>query len=462
MDERATIGRINEAVAERLPGGMERLTWPLEDVHALRDARLRELLHHARDRSSFHRGRLAGVDIDRIDGQDLTALPTMTKADLMAHWDEISCDPAVTLAAAQESLDHIARTGEVKFLGDGVIAVATGGSTGHRGVIAIDAEGIIDFTVANSRHGAWLRATGLAPQPRRKVPVQCRLTAVNPTHLTGVLGEIMHAGSVEVLSFPPTLPVQEIVAGLNAAQPDWLFGYASVLNRMADEARAGRLTIDPTAVGQVGEALLPEIRVAVEDAFGRPVGNVYGASESFVGQSNGVDPWLHLSEDVAVFEIVDDEGRPVASGVRGAKILVTNVVNKVLPLIRYELTDEVTVLTGENPGPWTGRRIWDPEGRRDDWFDYDGIAVHPQIFRSPLSQLPISEYQVRQTRDGADLAVVVSGAMDADALAVHLQDALGETGVRGADVRITVVETIERHSATAKLRRFVPLPVVST
>ena len=55
---------------------------------------------------------------------------------------------------------------------------------------------------------------------------------------------------------------------------------------------------------------------------------------------------------------------PGGPGTRARKLLVTNVINHVLPLIRYELTDEVTVLDEPNPGPWTGRRIADIEGDR--------------------------------------------------------------------------------------------------
>ena len=87
---------------------MERLTWPLEQVHGLRDDRLRELLVHARDRSPWHRARLTGRGHRRASpATTCPALPTMTKADLMANWDAISCDPSLTLAAAQACLDHV-------------------------------------------------------------------------------------------------------------------------------------------------------------------------------------------------------------------------------------------------------------------------------------------------------------------------------------------------------------------
>jgi phenylacetate-coenzyme A ligase PaaK-like adenylate-forming protein len=47
----------------------------------------------------------------------------------------------------------------------------------------------------------------------------------------------------------------------------------------------------------------------------------------------------------------------VASHDAAAKLLLTNVANYVLPLIRYEVTDETTFVATPNPDPWTGRRI---------------------------------------------------------------------------------------------------------
>ncbi|MET0903624.1 MAG: hypothetical protein ABWZ52_10325 [Acidimicrobiales bacterium] len=451
------VERINNRYLEVLPDAIERLTWPLEHVHQVRDERLRELLTHARERSPWHRGRLRGVDIDSVTGDDLAAIPTMTKSDLMASWDSISCNPSLTLAAAQACLDRVATSGLIEFIAGDVLVVATGGSTGRRGVIALDPDGVVEWSVGNIRHGRWLRDQGQIPPPPGPVSVQGRLTAVNPTHVSGAVAQIFQGTAFEPHTFPPTMPVADAVAGLNELQPDQLFGYASMLHRMAHEAKAGRLTIAPRAVGQAGEALLPEIRASVGDAFGVPVGNIYGASESFIAQSNGVDPWLHLSEDLAVFEVVDDDNHPVEPGQRGTKLLVTNVVNKVMPLIRYEITDELTLLSGPNPGPWTGRRIADPEGRRDDWFDYGGAFVHPQAFRSPLSQVPISEYQVQQTPRGAEVAIVVAGPVDLDELCASIASNLASAGLDQPDLRIRSVDAIERHSATAKLRRFIPL-----
>ena len=168
---------------------------------------------------------------------------------------------------------------------------------------------------------------------------------------------------------------------------------------------------------------------------------------------------MHLNEDLAVYEPVDANDRPVPVGTRSAKLLVTNVVNHALPLIRYELNDEVTVLGEANPGPWTGRRIADPEGRVDGVFAYDGgIEVHLHLFRSALGRRrQVLEYQVRQTPAGAEIAVRTVAPLDCDALREELVQGLATLEIARPQVRIAEVDDIERAGSTGKLRRFMPL-----
>ena len=63
------------AFADRLAVESERLTWPLERLHRVRDERLRALLRTARARSPWHRRRLTGIDLDAVTGAELGGRP---------------------------------------------------------------------------------------------------------------------------------------------------------------------------------------------------------------------------------------------------------------------------------------------------------------------------------------------------------------------------------------------------
>jgi phenylacetate-coenzyme A ligase PaaK-like adenylate-forming protein len=139
-------------------------------------------------------------------------------------------------------------------------------------------------------------------------------------------------------------------------------------------------------------------------------------------------------------------------------VYVTNLFNRALPLIRYEITDEVTILTEPCQCGSAHRCMGDIQGRLDDVFVYDGLSVHPHVFRSVLGRhAGVVEYQVRQTADGAGVAVRCGARVDLDRLAGSLSDALARAGLGRPVVHVRAVERLERDSGPAKLKRFVPL-----
>jgi phenylacetate-coenzyme A ligase PaaK-like adenylate-forming protein len=128
-----------------------------------------------------------------------------------------------------------------------------------------------------------------------------------------------------------------------------------------------------------------------------------------------------------------------------------------LPLIRYEITDQVTFLDEPCACGSAHRRIADIQGRLDDVFTYpSGVLVHPHVFRSVLGrEAQVIEYQVRQTVRGADVLLRTRGSLDAERLARALEAELDRVGCSQPVVTASVVERIPR-VGVGKLKRFVP------
>jgi hypothetical protein len=145
----------------------------------------------------------------------------------------------------------------------------------------------------------------------------------------------------------------------------------------------------------------------------------------------------HLGDDLVIVEPVGADGRPVPAGVRSDKTYVTGITNPTLPLIRFELTDQLTFLDRPCACGSAHQLIADVQGRREDVFTYPGgQVVHPHVFASVLRRDPrVVEYQVRQTPTGAEVLIV--GA-PADPVALG--------------------QALERQD-TGKVRRFRPLVV---
>jgi len=433
------------------PRLIERLDWTAERLAAYRSQRLREMVRHAVDRSPWHRERLTGVDVDRLGEASIHELPPMTKADLMEHFDRIVADDRLSLDLVNAHLETVS-TGS--YLLDDFTAITSGGSTGERGVFVYDWVGWATFWVSVFRY--LLRPKWAARDTRPMVVGW--VAAAHFTHATAALSRTFDSPDFVNVRFPVTLATAEIVAGLNDAQPDVLIAYPSALHVLSFETDAGRLRISPRQILSCSEPLLPEIRSAAEAAWGVRVGNAWGTSE---GGGVGIPcehAGSHLSDDLVIVEPVDEDGRPVAPGERAAKIYLTNLFNRALPLIRYEITDEVTLLPEPCGCGSAHRCVGDIQGRLDDVFVYDGLRVHPHVFRSVLGRhAGIVEYQVRQTENGARIAVRCGAPVVLELVGAELAAGLAALGVPHPVVDITATERLERDGGPAKLRRFVPL-----
>jgi phenylacetate-coenzyme A ligase PaaK-like adenylate-forming protein len=283
------------------------------------------------------------------------------------------------------------------------------------------------------------------------------VAAGSPVHATG-LAEPITAGARLPFHFVPvpvTRPLPEIVERLNALQPLVLFGYATMLARLAVEQQAGRLRIAPMAVTCTSETCTPEIRAVVRAGFGAPVIDSYGSTEGLGGSSPPDEEAIVFAEDGCIVELVDDENRPVPPGTPSAKILVTNLYNRVQPLIRYEITDR---FVAEPPAAGSGHLRARVQGRADDVFRYGEVVIHPNVVRSVLVDTPdVLEYQVRQTATGVEVTAVADSALDVDGLRGRLAAALAGAGLRQPDVTVRTALGLARNPQTGKLSRFVPL-----
>lgn len=435
-----------------------RLDWPAARLAAHRETELRRLVRSARAASPWHRERLGHVDVDALTEVSLAELPVMTKDDLMANFDEIVTDDRLRLATVEDHLERL-RDGDAYLL-DRYHAVASGGSSGRRGVFVYGWDGWIAVYLGVLRQMMREVATWSQPAP----PSLALVAAGNATHITAASTLTFSTPRLTTRQFPVAWPVEQIVAGLNDSQPTLLVGYTSALHALAREARAGRLRITPRYVIAASEPLLPEARADLEQAWGVPVLNYYACSEvgALAISCHRGGQGLHIADDLVIVEPVDAVGRPVPPGVRADKIYVTSLIGDVLPLIRYEITDEVTVLDEPCRCGSAHRLIADPQGRLDETFDYGGVRVHPHVFRSPLGRRRgIAEYQVRQTARGAAVAVVCQDTVDLPGLETELAALLAELGVPEPEVAIRPVDSIVRQE-TGKLRRFVPMGPAAT
>lgn len=439
------------AVRAALEDHVARLEWPRERLDRYRTERLRALLAHARERSPFHAARMGDLDPSTSTVADLARLPPMVKQEVQDEWDAIVAVPDLDRARAERIL---AEQRWFSYTPYGCQVFSSGGSSGVRGVYVWDWELFVTLSCLAWRMQAREERRSPGAETAARLAV---LEAGEPPHASTPLFDVPITPSMDTVVIPAGAPFHEVLAAVAAARPTHLVGYASVIGRLARATVAGELDIHPSRVSTNSEPLSDEDRECIRVAWHAPVHNLWGSTEigvQAVGCGRG--PGLHVCEDEVVLERVDEAGNPVAPDEPAARTLATGLAGRTFPFIRYDLGDEVTLLPGACPCGSSLARVADIAGRRDDDFHYSTGTVPAAAFRHVLGTNPsISEYQVRQTRAGADVLVV--GSPELAAVSASLAESLRRYGLARPEVHVSTVARIERHAATGKLKRFIAL-----
>jgi phenylacetate-coenzyme A ligase PaaK-like adenylate-forming protein len=437
--------RLRALVAEQL----SRDRWSRDHLLAYQRERLHALLGHAVTASPYYR-QVLGPDI----ASRQVALAELPTATLMDNFDRVVTDPRLRRAALEA---HVVGPDPAQPLLGRYRVFATSGTTGLRGLFVYSAEEFASWIATCVRGLTWW---GVTPATR-----MLGIGSPSPLHITQQVYVALLAGQS---SAPPrltvTTPLPEMVAALNAYQPQTLIAYASIAAQLAEEQLLGRLRITPTVVGTSSEVLTIDMRRRIRDAWNLEPFDVYGTTEATIpAASRPGQVGMDILEDLVILEVVDQDNQPVPAGTPGHKVLLTNLVNYAQPLIRYELSDAVTIAEGSNPLGLPYARIAAIDGRSDDILtlptpDGGQIAVHPFHLRAPFATLPeVVQYQIRHDHTGLHVSLILrpTAPPDTTARVRHaLTRQLQAAGAIPPAIEVTPVDEIRReggHGAKLKL-----------
>jgi putative adenylate-forming enzyme len=417
--------------------------WTRRQLEAHQATRLAELRAFAAARSRFYRRFHAG-----LDGRPLRELPVLTKAMLMDGFDDIVTDAKVRLADVDEHLAALRDDG--RFLGRYWVS-ATSGSSGRRSIVVSDAREWAAIIASYGRANEW---SGVRISPLRRA----RLAVVSsrtPFHQSLRVGQSIATPLVRTCRLDASQPLTDIVRALDAFQPQVLVAYASMITILAEEQLAGRLHIAPAGVSSSSEVLTPEGRARAVEAWGVTPFDVYAATETGgIAAECDLRRGMHLFEDLVIPEVVDDDHRPVPDGTAGARLLVTVLHSRTLPLIRYELTDRLKLATEPCPCGRPFRLVAAIEGRTDDVMELAAeggagtVRVHPVVFHRALDLVRAAGWQVRQEPDAIRVAIQAPQVeLDTAALSAAIAQGLSSIGAAAIPVRVEVVPSIPAGAA---------------
>ncbi len=429
-----------------------------------RATRLAAAVSHARTHSPYYRELYSGLP--EYVG-DTTTLPITDKKSLMGRFDDWVTDRDVSLERAVAFTDDPALVG-TDFLGKYRVGT-TSGSSGVRGIFVFDKRSTaVTSALALRSFKSWLRPADVRAIVRGGGRMAYVMALGGHFASSTVLPRSIvrdGKGSKTARGFSVFSPLPEIVDELNRFQPNILVGYAGQVALLAGEQEAGRLRISPRLVVLSAEGLTEQGYERIARVFDARIANSYSATEFMSAAVSCAHGWLHVNADWVILEPVDAEHRPVPAGEHSHTVLLTNLANRVQPILRYDLGD--SVLTRPDPcpcgSPFTAIRI---KGRSTEALTFHdvrsrAVGVPPGALALVVDMAPGLELaQVVQTSRTA-LSVRVKPARDADADHVwdnvrsEVHRFLGEHGLH--NVEVTLDTDAPQQSAGGKYRLIIPL-----
>lgn len=428
---------------------------PPAKLQSIQQKKLRQLLHYAWDHSPYYREifERAGITEEQLDTTPLSAFPTTGKAALLENFDRLVTVPDLKQAELRR-FDAYNTTDRRPFLGKYHL-VHSSGSTGEPGYFVYDEAAWNIMLLGIIRGALW----GMSmPQILRLLAGKPRILYIAATD--GRYGGAMAVGDgvdgvgASQMYLDIKTPLSQWVEQVKQFRPNFIIGYPSAIKILAELAQRGEVSLSVLRVVSCGEPLGASLRKFLEDTLHAEVINFYGASESLA---------LGVEGDPAQGLLLFDDLNIIEKGPDG--LYLTCLYNFVQPLIRYRLSDHITI--EEPSGPWPFSQAVGLLGRNEDvlWFE-DGEGrrefLHPLAIEGFC--IPgLLDYQFRQTgKDSFEILAETTPAAGREGIERELRRQLGEIllekGLSYLTFSLHFVGEIHPDPNTGKKRLVLPLP----
>jgi phenylacetate-CoA ligase len=277
-----------------------------------------DLLQHAYASTSFWRARLDWSGIrpqDLRSFEDFRAVPVLTKNDLRSHAEDMVSSLSNRTALQRKK---------------------TSGSTG------VSVEVLVDEAALQ-----WKRACTLRADEWSGWRFGERVAKVwgNPEYLKNGWRGRLRNRLLDRARYLDTLHMDEatlarFARSLRQQPPSLLFGHAHSLYLLAQYLREnGGAGFQPRGIIATAMVLHDHERQTIQSVFGRPVTNRYGCEEvSLIACECERHQGLHINSDGVYVEVLRSDGTPAVPGELGA-VVVTDLFNRAMPLLRYKVGD---------------------------------------------------------------------------------------------------------------------------
>ena len=207
-------------------------------------------------------------------------------------------------------------------------------------------------------------------------------------------------------------PIPEHVDAIERLRPDALYAFPSYLSDLLDHCDREGLELPPfKVVFTSSEVLVPSLRRRLQERLHARICDIYGCTEFKEVAWQCEAGVYHVNHESVWIEC----GPPASVGAPG-ELLLTTLVNRAAPLIRYRVGDlgklqSVLCACGRE-----GPALSDLEGREMDMLQMaDGRRLSPYLLTTAIEDVPgLRQYQFVQTAGGLELRFVALDGQPVD------------------------------------------------
>jgi phenylacetate-CoA ligase len=370
----------------------------MEQLQARQWARFRRVLAHAYARVPFYRDRLdaAGLTPEALcTPEDARRIPLLTKDDIRQAFPDRIVDRSVPYRPYM-----VARTS------------GTTGESTHFIVIPFWIRNLL-FHMLSLGHRPRYGRIGIFTTPHCS-PYTCSLTRTDLTpreRMASAMGRwpalahldprVSFTSSTRILMETDAY-MEKLYDEFCRARPRILLADPVYLGAFARFLRrTGRRVARLQFIMCTYELMTPSVKELLERTFGCPVYSQYGCSEVTDIAGPCAHGRMHLRMDLIYLEVLRDDDTPAAPGELG-RVVLTDLRNTVMPLIRYEIGDVVRL--SRDPCPCGSKTVGidTVEGRaRDRLRLADGRVLTPLDADAIFRGVPgIDAYRLVQQSGG--------------------------------------------------------------
>lgn len=239
----------------------------------------------------------------------------------------------------------------------------------------------------------------------------------------------------------PGLELEEQIDMLNSAEPGVLQYFPMTLLAICKKIRRDDIDFfSPKLVITYGEVITPQIREFIEKTLDTKLVDQYNMTEFGVVAWQCPERGYHLVEDAVYPEIIGPNGEKVEAEGKG-ELVLTGLVNKETPLVRYCTGDIVELTEKECSCNTNFRRIKRVIGRKNRIIrNSNGESVYPSEIADFLGPLEdILFFQLKDREDKIILNYVPNGDIQEDSVN-YIENQLSDK------FDLSEIEAIERES----------------